>query len=28
MNIIDGIPVWGDPLPEAVEQMKKVMNYA
>lgn len=27
MQIIDGIPVWGDPLPEAVEQMKEVMNY-
>lgn len=28
MKIIDGIPVWGEPLPEAVEQMKAVMNYA
>ncbi|MFI0477795.1 MAG: RtcB family protein [Candidatus Rhabdochlamydia sp.] len=28
MNLIDGIPVWGEPLPEAVEQMKAVMNYA
>lgn len=28
MNLIDGIPVWGDPLPEAVNQMKAVMNYA
>lgn len=28
MNIIEGIPVWGDPLTEAVEQMKAVMNYA
>lgn len=27
MQIIDGIPVWGEPLPEAVEQMKAVMNY-
>jgi tRNA-splicing ligase RtcB len=27
MEIIDGIPVWGDPLPEAVQQMKAVMNY-
>ena len=27
MQIIDGIPVWGDPLPEAVEQMKQVMNH-
>lgn len=27
MKIIDGIPVWGDPLPEAVDQMKAVMNY-
>lgn len=27
MNLIDGIPVWGKPLPEAVEQMKAVMNY-
>lgn len=27
MQIIDGIPVWGDPLPEAVAQMKSVMNY-
>lgn len=27
MNIIDNIPVWGEALPEAVEQMKKVMNY-
>ena len=27
MQIIDGIPVWGDPLPEAVDQMKAVMNY-
>ena len=28
MEMIDGIPVWGEPLPEAVEQMKAVMNYA
>ncbi len=27
MQIIDGIPVWGNPLPEAVQQMKAVMNY-
>ena len=27
MNLIDGIPVWGDPLPEAVEQMKEAMKY-
>jgi len=27
MKTIDGIPVWGDALPEAVEQMKAVMNY-
>jgi tRNA-splicing ligase RtcB (3'-phosphate/5'-hydroxy nucleic acid ligase) len=27
MKIIDGIPVWGDPLPEAVEQMKEAMKY-
>lgn len=27
MQMIDGIPVWGDPLPEAVEQMKSIMNY-
>lgn len=27
MQIIDEIPVWGDPLPEAVAQMKAVMNY-
>jgi len=27
MQIIDGIPVWGEPLPEAVAQMKAVMNY-
>lgn len=26
MNIIDGIPVWGDPLPEAIAQMKERMN--
>lgn len=28
MQIIDNIPVWGEPLPEAVQQMKAVMNYA
>jgi len=28
MELIDEIPVWGDPLPEAVAQMKAVMNYA
>lgn len=27
MQTIDEIPVWGDPLPEAVAQMKAVMNY-
>lgn len=27
MNVIDGIPVWGDPLPEAVSQMKEAMKY-
>lgn len=27
MNVIDDIPVWGDPLPEAVEQMKEAMKY-
>jgi tRNA-splicing ligase RtcB (3'-phosphate/5'-hydroxy nucleic acid ligase) len=27
MEIIEGIPVWGNPLPEAVAQMKAVMNY-
>lgn len=27
MNLIDEIPVWGEPLPEAVAQMKAVMNY-
>lgn len=27
MQKINGIPVWGDPLPEAVEQMKNAMNY-
>ncbi len=27
MEIIDGIPVWGDPLPEAVDQMKEAMKY-
>jgi tRNA-splicing ligase RtcB (3'-phosphate/5'-hydroxy nucleic acid ligase) len=27
MNLVDGIPVWGDPLPEAVQQMKAVMDY-
>ncbi len=26
MQVVDGIPVWGDPLSEAVEQMKEVMN--
>lgn len=25
---IDGVPVWGEALPEAVNQMKAVMNYA
>jgi tRNA-splicing ligase RtcB (3'-phosphate/5'-hydroxy nucleic acid ligase) len=27
MKIIDDIPVWGEALPEAIEQMKAVMNY-
>jgi len=27
MTEIDGIPVWGEALPEAVEQMKAVLNY-
>lgn len=27
MKLIDGIPVWGEPLPEAIEQIKAVMNY-
>jgi tRNA-splicing ligase RtcB len=27
MEIIDGIPVWGEALPEVVAQMKAVMNY-
>ena len=27
MKIIDDIPVWGDPLPEAIDQMKAVMQY-
>lgn len=27
MNLVDGIPVWGDPLPEAVSQMKEAMKY-
>lgn len=28
MKIIDEVPVWGEALPEAVNQMKAVMNYA
>lgn len=28
MKIIDNIPVWGNPLDEAVQQMKSVMNYS
>lgn len=28
MKLIDEIPVWGEALPEAVAQMKAVMNYA
>ena len=27
MEIIDGIPVWGEPLQEAVEQMKEAMKH-
>jgi len=27
MQIIDGIPVWGNPLSEAVDQMKEAMKY-
>lgn len=27
MKIIENIPVWGDPLPEAVQQMKDILNY-
>lgn len=27
MQHIDGIPVWGDALPEAVSQMKEAMKY-
>lgn len=27
MQLIDGIPVWGEVLPEALNQMKAVMNY-
>ena len=27
MQLINDMPVWGDPLPEAVDQMKAVMNY-
>lgn len=27
MQYIDGIPVWGDPLPETVAQMKEAMKY-
>ena len=27
MNEIDGIPVWGEALPEAVAQMKEAMKY-
>lgn len=27
MKIIDEIPTWGDPLPEAVEQMREIMNH-
>lgn len=27
MQIIDEVPVWGEPLPEAIAQMKAVMNY-
>ena len=27
MNIIDGIPVWGDPDPETVKQMQEIMKY-
>jgi tRNA-splicing ligase RtcB (3'-phosphate/5'-hydroxy nucleic acid ligase) len=27
MKLIDEVPVWGEPLPEAVAQMKAVMNY-
>jgi len=28
MEMIDDVPVWGEALPEAVNQMKTVMNYA
>ena len=27
MKMIDEVPVWGEPLPEAVQQMKAVMKY-
>lgn len=27
MKIIENIPVWGDPLPEAVDQMKAIMQF-
>lgn len=27
MKVIDNIPVWGEPLSDAVDQMKAVMNY-
>ena len=27
MQIIDGIPVWGEPLPEALNQMKEAMKH-
>lgn len=26
MQLIDGIPVWGEPIPESISQMKKVMQ--
>jgi tRNA-splicing ligase RtcB len=28
MQVINDIPVWGDPLPEAVEQMKNAYSYS
>jgi tRNA-splicing ligase RtcB len=27
MKVIDNIPVWGEPLPEAVEQMRNILTY-
>jgi len=27
MQLIDGLPVWGEPLPDAVNQMKEAMKH-